>query len=72
MTKNQYAHQRGKINDSAVKALVTDPLFRTRVERNKKGKGSYQRHEKHKGANRGESPTDYFKWAFSLVCYFTS
>ncbi|WP_456070347.1 alternative ribosome-rescue factor A [Haemophilus paraphrohaemolyticus] len=51
MTKNQYAHQRGKINDSAVKALVTDPLFRTRVERNKKGKGSYQRHEKHKGAN---------------------
>lgn len=56
MTKNQYAHQRGKINDSAVKALVTDPLFRTRVERNKKGKGSYQRHEKHKGANRGESP----------------
>ena len=56
MTKNQYAHQRGKINDSAVKALVTDPLFRIRVERNKKGKGSYQRHEKHKGANRGESP----------------
>ena len=56
MTKNQYAHQRGKINDSAVKSLVTDPLFRTRVERNKKGKGSYQRHEKHKGANRGESP----------------
>ncbi|STO64410.1 ArfA [Haemophilus parahaemolyticus] len=52
MTKNQYVHQRGKINDSAIKALVTDPLFRTRVERNKKGKGSYQRHEKHKG----ESP----------------
>ena len=26
MTKNQYAHQRGKINDSAVKALVTDPF----------------------------------------------
>ena len=56
MTKNQYAHQRGKINDSAVKALVTDPLFRTRVERNKKGKGSYQRHQKVTGANRGESP----------------
>ena len=56
MTKNQYAHQRGKIKDNTVKALVTDPLFRTRVERNKKGKGSYQRHEKHKRANRGESP----------------
>lgn len=36
MTKNQYAHQRGKIKDNTVKALVTDPLFRTRVERNKK------------------------------------
>ena len=56
MTKNQYAHQRGKIKDNAIQALLHDKLFRQRVERNKKGKGSYQRHEKHKGANRGESP----------------
>ena len=38
MSKNQYAHQRGEIQESAIKALVTDPLFKTRVMRNRKGK----------------------------------
>lgn len=38
--KNDYLHQRGQIKESAVKALVTDPLFRQRVERNRKGKGA--------------------------------
>ena len=37
MSKNQYAHQRGEIQESAIKALVTDPLFTTRVMRNRKG-----------------------------------
>ncbi|WP_373778360.1 alternative ribosome-rescue factor A [Glaesserella sp.] len=71
MTKsNYYAHQRGEIHESAVKALVTDKLFRSRVERNRKGKGSYQRNAKHrKGYDRSESPfknvlTNGFKWAF--------
>ncbi|KMK52158.1 hypothetical protein RO21_02280 [[Actinobacillus] muris] len=54
---NAYAHQRGDIQQSAIKALVTDKLFRQRVERNRKGKGSYQRKAKHrKGYERGESP----------------
>lgn len=35
-----YAHKRGKIQDSAVKAIVTDPLFHSRSERNKKGKAA--------------------------------
>ncbi|MCK3656987.1 hypothetical protein A4G19_15100 [Pasteurellaceae bacterium Macca] len=48
-----YAHQRGEIQESAIKALVTDKLFRPRIERNKKGKGSYQRRGKHVKA---ESP----------------
>ncbi|MCR6554080.1 ribosome alternative rescue factor ArfA [Aeromonas sp. CPF2-S1] len=39
-------HQRGIIQDNHLKALVTSPLFRSRVERNKKGKGSYQRKAK--------------------------
>lgn len=43
----KYQHQRGEIQESAMKALVTDKLFRARVERNRKGKGSYQRKEKH-------------------------
>lgn len=70
--QNQYAHQRGEIKESAVKALVNDPLFRQRVERSKKGKGSYQRHEKHrKAAYKGESPfktilMSHFEWAFYL------
>ncbi|WP_428981809.1 alternative ribosome-rescue factor A, partial [Mannheimia indoligenes] len=45
---NGYLHQRGDIQESAVKALVTDPLFKMRVEKNRKGKGSYRRNEKHK------------------------
>lgn len=54
---NGYAHQRGYIKESAVKALVTDPLFRSRVERNRKGKGSYQRKAKHcKGYGQNETP----------------
>lgn len=56
---NAYAHQRGEIQQSAIKALVTDPLFKPRVERNRKGKGSYQRHDKHRqklAGSRGESP----------------
>ena len=38
------------IKENAIQALLHDKLFRQRVERNKKGKGSYQRHAKH--ANR--------------------
>ncbi|ELV8635176.1 ribosome alternative rescue factor ArfA [Vibrio vulnificus] len=40
---------RGTINDNALKALVTSPLFRTRVVKAKKGKGSFQRKAKHRG-----------------------
>ncbi|MHC9245806.1 alternative ribosome-rescue factor A [Aeromonas jandaei] len=41
-----YAHQRGEIKDNHLHALLSAPLFRSRVERNKKGKGSYQRKAK--------------------------
>ena len=41
-----YQHQRGVIKENAIQAL----FFRQRIERNKKGKGSYQRQAKH--ANR--------------------
>ncbi|MBN6081540.1 ribosome alternative rescue factor ArfA [Aggregatibacter actinomycetemcomitans] len=45
-----YQHQRGVIKDNAIQALLHDKIFRQRIERNKKGKGSYQRKAKH--ANR--------------------
>ncbi len=48
----QYRHTKGKIQDNAIEALLHDPLFRQRVEKNSKGKGSYRRKDKHaKGGN---------------------
>ncbi|USS96853.1 alternative ribosome-rescue factor A [Serratia symbiotica] len=50
MTK--YPHTKCQIQDNAIEALLYDPLFRQRVERNSKGKGSYRRKDKHaKGGN---------------------
>lgn len=41
--------ERGAIKDNALKAIVTSKVFRTRVEKAKKGKGSYTRKGKHRG-----------------------
>lgn len=38
-----YKHNKGTIKESAIKALVRAPLFSARVEKPKKGKGSYSR-----------------------------
>lgn len=40
---------RGEIKDNALKAVVTSQLFKVRVEKAKKGKGSFNRKMKHKG-----------------------
>lgn len=40
---------RGEIKDNALKAVVTSQLFRTRVVKAKKGKGSFNRKAKHRG-----------------------
>jgi alternative ribosome-rescue factor len=40
---------RGTINHSALGALVTSKVFRMRVEKVKKGKGSFNRKTKHSG-----------------------
>ncbi|WP_372447158.1 alternative ribosome-rescue factor A [Vibrio metschnikovii] len=42
-------HGRGVIKDNALKAVVTSSLFRTRVVKAQKGKGSFKRQAKHKG-----------------------
>jgi len=44
---SHYQHKKGQINNNAIEALLHDPLFRQRVEKNKKGKGSYLRKDKH-------------------------
>ncbi|WP_414627514.1 alternative ribosome-rescue factor A [Lelliottia amnigena] len=44
---SHYQHKKGQIRDNAIEALLHDPLFRQRVEKNKKGKGSFLRKGKH-------------------------
>lgn len=44
---SRYQHTKGQIKDNAIEALLHDPLFRQRVEKNKKGKGSFLRKDKH-------------------------
>ncbi|MDR7344109.1 alternative ribosome-rescue factor [Pantoea alhagi] len=41
-----YQHKKGKIKNNAIEALLHDPLFKTRIEVNVKGKGSYRRKAK--------------------------
>ncbi|MGY5452271.1 ribosome alternative rescue factor ArfA [Agarivorans sp. MS3-6] len=54
-------HGRGQINDNAIKALVTSSLFKSKVERPKKGKGSYNR----KGHKlKGNAPFDILAFRF--------
>lgn len=42
-----YQHAKGVVKDNAVMALLHDKLFRQRVEKKRKGKGSYQRKAKY-------------------------
>lgn len=39
----KHQHNKGKIKDNALKALVRSDLFKHKVFKNKKGKGSYNR-----------------------------
>lgn len=40
---SNHEHGRGDVNHDALAALVTSKTFRSRVEKPKKGKGSYKR-----------------------------
>ncbi|ETS29508.1 MULTISPECIES: alternative ribosome-rescue factor A [Photorhabdus] len=50
-----YHHKKGVIKDNAIEALLRDPLFKQRIEKNKKGKGSYQRKGKHNKVSNWEA-----------------
>ncbi len=72
---SRYQHTKGQINDNAIEALLHDPLFRQRVEKNKKGKGSYLRKDKHAktgspGGQWQKSRLLFYHWpsAFSGLC----
>ncbi|EAA6844150.1 alternative ribosome-rescue factor A [Salmonella enterica] len=68
---SRYQHKKGQIKDNAIEALLHDPLFRQRVEKNKKGKGSYLR--KGKRGNRGnweasgKKVSDFFTTGLLLI-----
>ena len=70
MTK--YRHQKGIIRDNALEALLSDPLFKPRVEVNSKGKGSYRRKEKHIKKGNWEASGKCFESAFTagLLLYW--
>ncbi|WP_028771576.1 ribosome alternative rescue factor ArfA [Shewanella waksmanii] len=51
-----HEHGRGEIKDNAIKALVTSNLFRPRVEKPKKGKGSYNRKHNKGAFAKGQCP----------------
>ena len=60
----KHQHNKGKISDNALKALVRSNLFRHKVERNKKGKGSYNRQQAKKWQDGSfESSCFVFVWA---------
>ncbi|RJG47874.1 ribosome alternative rescue factor ArfA [Motilimonas pumila] len=42
----EYLLAKGEIKDNALKAVLNTPLFKQRIEKAKKGKGSYQRKQK--------------------------
>jgi len=44
---SKYQHKKGTIRDNALAALMSDPLFKQRIETNLKGKGSFKRRAKH-------------------------
>ncbi|MEY8713511.1 alternative ribosome-rescue factor A [Mangrovibacter phragmitis] len=66
---SNYQHKKGTIRDNALEALLHDPLFRQRVERNKKGKGSYSRKTKY-GKNSGQEARSKQVDAFLLLAFF--
>ncbi|WP_213994098.1 ribosome alternative rescue factor ArfA [Sodalis sp. dw_96] len=51
---DKYQHTKGIIKDNAIAALLNDPLFRQRREKNLKGKGSYCRKGKNARSRDGE------------------
>ncbi len=65
-----YLHTRGVIKDNAVMALLHDKLFRQRVEKKRKGKGSYQRKEKHTGKMFEKPDYKFFDYRNFIIGFF--
>lgn len=65
-----YLHTRGVIKDNAVMALLHDKLFRQRIEKKRKGKGSYQRKPKHAGKIFEKPDYKFFDYRNFIIGFF--
>ena len=65
-----YLHTRGVIKDNAVMALLHDKLFRQRIEKKRKGKGSYQRKAKHAGKMFEKPDYKFFDYRNFIIGFF--
>ncbi|MCK8044428.1 ribosome alternative rescue factor ArfA [Shewanella sp. 1CM18E] len=65
-TAIEHESGRGVIKDNALKAIVTSSLFRTRTEKPKKGKGSYNRKHQKGQKLKGFAPFDYLQLAIKI------
>ncbi|PRM16532.1 Alternative ribosome-rescue factor A [Haemophilus influenzae] len=65
-----YQHTRGMIKDNAVMALLGDKLFRQRVEKKRKGKGSYQRKTKYVGKMFEKPDYKFFDYRNFIIGFF--
>ena len=65
----KHEHNKGKIRDNALKALIRSNLFRHKTERKKKGKGSYNRQEAKKWRDGFEQPSRFCFHAASAGCF---
>nr|WP_239553305.1 alternative ribosome-rescue factor A [Pantoea coffeiphila] len=70
-TVANYQHRKGVIRDNALEALLSDPLFKPRIEVNVKGKGSYRRKEKHGKKGNWEASGKCDIKHLPLVFHFT-
>lgn len=65
-----YLHTRGVIKDNAVMALLHDKLFCQRIEKKRKGKGSYQRKAKHAGKMFEKPDYKFFDYKDFIIGFF--
>lgn len=65
-----YEHTRGVIKNNAVMALLHDKLFCQRIEKKRKGKGSYQRKAKHAGKMFEKPDYKFFDYRNFIIGFF--
>ena len=65
-----YLHTRGVIKDKAVMALLHNKLFCQRIEKKRKGKGSYQRKAKHAGKMFEKPDYKFFDYRNFIIGFF--